>query len=72
MGAKMKITVHYEDNRTQEYRSENPKVHYWAMGYRFDYCTGVFCSSRMGKTHGYFEIVEKSEDGSEVWVEYYE
>ena len=65
------VNVHYENGRTAKYSGENSKHNYWNIGYRFLYDTGVYSDSKMPIRNGYFEVVEKSEDGVDVWVEHY-
>ena len=67
----MDITVHYEDGTKSILYGETPALYYWNIGYKFDYHTGVFGAANNGTLSGCFEIVEKSFDGSEVWVEYH-
>lgn len=65
------ITVHYDNGKIWTFTYENPEDSIWNIGFKFDNTYGVFLNSGAVDNVGYFEVVEKSEDGKDVWVEYH-
>lgn len=66
------VTVHYPDGKEFTYTSQTLDDPIWNIGrFKFDKNTGVYEESgKLEKCNGYFEVVEKSEDGHDVWVEF--
>ena len=64
------VTVHYDDNNSHTYPSQDIDCYYWKIGHKFSYDSSIFEYYGVEKYSGYFEVVEKSEDGKDVWVEW--
>lgn len=64
------VTVHFEDGYTIKFTGQNPNYAYWKIGHKFGRSSGCFNYSLAGSYNGAFEVAEKSEDGTDVWLVY--